>query len=66
MSEEMNIMPKDPNILLSYINTGLRDSYDSLEEMCRSLDLDEQDVRKSLSDIGYEYDAGLNKFIPKA
>jgi len=66
MSEEMDAMPKDPNILLSYVNTGLRDNYDSLEELCRSLDLDEQDVIRSLSDIGYEYDTGLNKFIPKA
>ena len=58
-------MPKDPNILLSYINTQLRDTYDSLEELCRSLDLDESEVRSSLLGIGYEYDEGLNKFIPK-
>ena len=58
-------MPKDPNILLSYINTQLRDTYDSLEELCRSLDLDESEVRSSLNGIGYEYDEGLNKFIPK-
>lgn len=58
-------MPKDPNILLSYINTQLRDTYDSLEELCRSLDLDEIEIRTSLQSIGYEYDAGLNKFIPK-
>ena len=58
-------MPKDPNILLSYINTQLRDTYDSLEELCRSLDLDEIEIRNSLGGIGYEYDAGLNKFIPK-
>ena len=57
-------MPKDPNILLSYINTHLRDTYDSLEELCRSLDLDETDIKNSLLGIGYEYDAGLNKFIP--
>ena len=57
-------MPKDPNILLSYINTHLRDTYDSLEELCRSLDLDELEVRSSLLGIGYEYDDGLNKFIP--
>ena len=57
-------MPKDPNILLSYINTHLRDAYDSLEELCRSLDLDEIEIRTSLQSIGYEYDAGLNKFIP--
>ena len=58
-------MPKDPNILLSYINTQLRDTYDSLEELCRSLDLDESEVMSSLNGIGYEYDEGLNKFIPK-
>lgn len=58
-------MPKDPNILLSYINTNLRDTYDSLEELCRSLDLDEADIKNSLLGIGYEYDSGLNKFIPK-
>lgn len=57
-------MPKDPNILLSYINTHLRDTYDSLEELCRSLDLDEIEIRTSLQSIGYEYDAVLNKFIP--
>ena len=57
-------MPKDPNILLSYINTQLRDTYDSLEELCRSLDLDEIEIRTSLQSIGYEYDAVLNKFIP--
>ena len=59
-------MPKDPNILLSYINTNLRDTYDSLNELCRSLDLDETEIRKSLDGIGYIYDEGLNKFIPKA
>ena len=58
-------MPKDPNILLSYINTHLRDTYDSLEELCRSLDLDEIEIRNSLSGSGYECDTGLNKFIPK-
>ena len=57
-------MPKDPNILLSYINTNLRDTYDSLDELCRSLDLDETEIRSSLRGIGYEYDEGLNKFIP--
>ena len=57
-------MPKDPNILLSYVNTQLRDTYDSLDELCRSLDLDEIEIRNSLRGIGYEYDEGLNKFIP--
>lgn len=58
-------MPKDPNILLSYINTQLRDNYDSLEELIRALDLDEAEVTASLAGIGYVYDSALNKFIPK-
>ncbi|MBO5104112.1 MAG: DUF4250 domain-containing protein, partial [Ruminococcus sp.] len=32
----MNI-PSDPAILLSYINTMLRDEYNSLDELCKSL-----------------------------
>lgn len=58
-------MPKDPNILLSYINTQLRDNYDSLEELIRALDLDKAEVTASLSGIGYVYDSALNKYIPK-
>ena len=33
----MNGIPKDPVILLSYVNTQLRDNYPSLDEMCRAL-----------------------------
>ena len=28
------MIPKDPMILLSYVNTQLRDYYDSLEALC--------------------------------
>ena len=34
-------IPKDPAILLSYINTQLRDRYPSLEELCASLNIDQ-------------------------
>lgn len=37
----MSTLPKDPMILLSYINTQLRDNYSSLGEMCQILDLDD-------------------------
>ncbi len=56
-------LPKDPIILLSYINTQLRDNYDSLSELCKSLSADEQEIRKTLSAVNYEYDEKLNKFI---
>lgn len=51
----MSTVPKDPMILLSYMNTQLRDNYSSLEEMCQALDLNESQIRKTLSDIGFEY-----------
>ena len=45
----MSTLPKDPMILLSYINTQLRDNYSSLGEMCQVLDLDELHIRKTLA-----------------
>lgn len=57
----MNI-PNDPAILLSYINTMLRDEYDSLDELCKSLDILPEDIQKKLSSIGYEYNPEHNRF----
>lgn len=56
------MIPKDPVMLLSYINTHLRDFYDSYEDLCKSLDLDQNEVKQKLSMIGYEYDESLNQF----
>ena len=56
-------IPTDPAILLSYINTQLRDNYPSLEELSKSLYVDENEIRTKLSSIGYEYSAELNRFV---
>ncbi len=56
-------VPNEPVMLLSYVNTQLRDFYPSLSELCRAMDLDMQAVEEKLSSIGYEYDEGLNKFV---
>ena len=56
------MIPKDPVMLLSYINTQLRPFYDSYEDLCKSLDLDQNEVKQKLSMIGYEYDESLNQF----
>ena len=37
-------LPEDPFILLSYINTQLRDFYPSLEELQKSLGVDVQTI----------------------
>lgn len=56
-------VPRDPMILLSYINTQLRDNYSNLDELCRSLDLDKIDLVIRLKEIQYEYDPMLNRFL---
>lgn len=56
------MIPKDPVMLLSYVNTQLRDHYPSLDAMCRSLDLDERQIVAALASIQYHYDAGVNQF----
>lgn len=56
-------LPQDPVILLSYINTQLRDQYPSLEELCRAMGADEAVIRETLAGINYVYDAGQNQFV---
>ncbi len=56
-------MPNDPIILLSYINTKLRDNYPSLEELCKSEGVTAVDIQNKLSDVGYQYDETQNQFI---
>ena len=55
-------MPKDPVILLSFVNTQLRDNYESLESLCEDRDLDEQEIREILGKINYRYDENSNQF----
>lgn len=56
-------IPKDPVMLLSYINTQLRDFYPDIEELCKSLGLDREELENKLASIDYRYDSGLNKFV---
>lgn len=56
-------IPNDPVILLSYVNTQLRDFYNSLEDLCKSISIDETLIREKLRSIDYEYDAVQNRFV---
>ncbi len=56
-------IPNDPAILLSYINTQLRDFYPSLDELCASLCVDKDEITKKLMMLGYEYKSERNQFI---
>lgn len=56
-------LPKDPYILLSYINTKLRNDFHTLEDLCNSLRLNKEQLTSSLSDIGYRYSPQQNQFV---
>lgn len=55
-------LPTDPAILVSYINTKLRDYYPTLDELCDDIDIDRAELESRLREAGYEYNSELNKF----
>ncbi len=61
MNDNMNI-PHDPFILLSYVNTQLRDQYPSLDEFCACQGIDAQELQQTLTGAGFEYSAEQNRF----
>ena len=59
------MLPQDPIILLSYVNTQLRDNYESLDKLAEGLDMSEEEVKEmvgKLEGVGYKYDEEVNQF----
>ena len=56
-------LPKDPVMLLSFINTQLRDTYESFEAFAIAYQVDANATIEALRAIDYEYDATVNQFI---
>ena len=56
------MIPKDPIMLLSWINTQLRDRYASLDDLCRSENLERSAIEASLASVDYVYDSDTNQF----
>ena len=56
-------LPKDPVMLLSLINTKLRDYNSSLDDLCKEYDLNKESITEKLSMIDYHYDEERNQFI---
>lgn len=56
-------LPQDPIMLLSYINTQLRDHYDSLDEFCAAVDVSRSEIEEKLKTVNYAYDAQRNAFV---
>ncbi len=57
------MIPKDPVILLSYVNTQLRDYYESLEALCTCRGMKKDELVQKLDMIDYHYDERTNQFI---
>jgi len=55
-------MPKDPVMLLSFVNLKLRDYYSSLDALCEDMNADKQEIEIKLGSIDYHYDAVSNQF----
>lgn len=56
------MLPKDAMILLSFVNTKLRDEYDSLDALCEDLDEDRAALEAKLEAVGFAYDEAINRF----
>lgn len=56
-------LPKDPVMLLSVVNTQLRDNYSSLTELAKAYMVEEKDITEKLEQINYRYDPEQNQFI---
>ncbi|MDE5917207.1 MAG: DUF4250 domain-containing protein [Oscillospiraceae bacterium] len=58
----MDKLPEDSAILLSFINTMLRDKYKNLNELCDDYNINESKISEKLGSIGYRYSPEQNQF----
>ncbi len=58
----MDELPKDPFMLMSFINMKLRDYYSNLDELCEDLGVEREVITTILGSIGMEYNPETNKF----
>lgn len=56
-------LPKDPMILLSVINTKIRDQYHTLAALCEDMQIEKSELIDILKGIDYEYDESRHQFV---
>lgn len=56
------MLPKNPILLLSIVNTKLRDFYSNFDELCQDLDEPKDEIIDILARAGYIYDKEINQF----
>ena len=58
-----NGLPKDPMLLLSVVNTKLRDYYHNLDALCDDMNVKKEEIVNTLKTIDYEYDENIHQFV---
>ncbi len=56
-------VPKDPYMLLSFMNTQLRDRFPDLAGCCDYYGIEGSQLERKLEEIDYRYDPELNQFV---
>ena len=56
------MLPQDPYILLSFVNTELRDRFDSLEAFCEDHPAERSELVQKLEEAGFHYDPAQKRF----
>lgn len=56
------MLPQDPFILFSFVNTKLRDEFSSLEALCAQYGVTPEELEDTLARAGFSYDPALNQF----
>ena len=54
-------LPRDPVMLLSVVNTKLRDYYSTLDVLCEDMQVDKQELIGKLEMIDYTYGGSYGK-----
>ena len=57
------MIPNDPVMLLSYVNTQLRDYYSSLDALCEDKDIGKEELVEKMKSIEYVYEVDQNQFV---
>jgi len=56
------VLPNDPVMLMSVVNTKLRDFYPTLDALCEDLDISKEALCDKLTAAGFVYDREKNQF----
>ena len=57
------MIPNDPVMLLSYVNTQLRDYYSSLDALCEAKGIGKEELGEKMKSLEYVYEVDRNQFV---